>query len=169
MNFPRIPNVLDRMPKKRWPQAKVLLREAIYPPTSKEAGRLKDVFAKRCEQHGCSDTAAQLRTTAANRCQRMENATAVLWRTLLVAESRFRKLNTPELHAEVTAGVRFENGEHVRIRENVRMTTTSPLFEKLPRKTATHLQYGQKGHTPCFGPTESTHVERSQPPSSPHH
>jgi transposase-like protein len=63
--------------------------------------------------------AVRLRTTAAKRYRRVENATAVLWKTLLLAERRFRKLNAPELLPEVAAGVRFENGERVRITEKV--------------------------------------------------
>jgi len=159
----RILNILDRIPKQRWPQAKVLLREAMYAPTRAEAVRLQGVFAKWCERHGCSDAAARLqddwarlvayydfprehwkhlrttnpvespfaavrlRTTAAKRYRRVENATAVLClprpirrgKTLLLAERRFRKLNAPELLPEVAAGVRFENGERVRITEKV--------------------------------------------------
>ena len=37
----------------------------------------------------------RLRTTAAKRFKRVDNATALIWRLLLVAEKRFRKLNAP--------------------------------------------------------------------------
>ena len=40
--------------------------------------------------------AVRLRTSAANRYKQVENATALIWRLLLVVEQRFRKLNAPE-------------------------------------------------------------------------
>jgi putative transposase len=54
--------------------------------------------------------AARLRTDAAKRFQKVTHATAVLWKLLRVAETRFRKVNAPELLVEVAAGVRFVNG-----------------------------------------------------------
>ena len=54
--------------------------------------------------------AARLRTSAAKRFKRAENATAMLWKLLMVAEKRFRKVNAPELMAKVAAGVSYENG-----------------------------------------------------------
>ena len=57
--------------------------------------------------------AVRLRTTAAKRYKKVENATAVIWKLLQVAESRFRKINAPELAAEVAAGVVYENGVRV--------------------------------------------------------
>ena len=57
--------------------------------------------------------ALRLRTDAAKRFKRVENATAVLWKRLLIAESRFRRLNAPELLAEVWQGVRFVDGVRV--------------------------------------------------------
>jgi hypothetical protein len=35
------------------------------------------------------------------RCAQVENATAVIWKTLLIAEHTFRRLDAPELLAEV--------------------------------------------------------------------
>lgn len=52
----------------------------------------------------------RLRTTAAKRYKKVENGTAVLWKTLLVAEKRFRKLDAPELLSEVAEGAVYENG-----------------------------------------------------------
>jgi len=54
--------------------------------------------------------AARLRTSAAKRFKRAENATAMLWKLLRVAEKRFRKVNAPELMAKVAAGAVYENG-----------------------------------------------------------
>jgi putative transposase len=58
-------------------------------------------------------SAVRLRTDAARRYKKAENATAVIWKVLMVAESRFRRLNAPELVAEVAAGVIYENGLRV--------------------------------------------------------
>ena len=54
--------------------------------------------------------AVRLRTNAAKRYKKVENATAVIWKTLMVAEGNFRKLNAPELLAEVAAGATYVNG-----------------------------------------------------------
>jgi putative transposase len=54
--------------------------------------------------------ALRLRTAAAKRFKRVENATAVIWKMLLIAESRFRRLNAPELMQEVFEGVVYING-----------------------------------------------------------
>ena len=40
----------------------------------------------------------------------MENATAVIWKMLLIAESRFRRLNAPELMKELFEGAVYVNG-----------------------------------------------------------
>jgi putative transposase len=52
----------------------------------------------------------RLRTTAAKRYKKVKNATAVIWKTLLVAEKSFRKLSAPELLAEVADGTVYLNG-----------------------------------------------------------
>ena len=52
--------------------------------------------------------------TAAKRFKRVENATAVIWKTLLVAERTFRRLDAPELRAEVAEGVTYVNGMRVK-------------------------------------------------------
>ena len=55
--------------------------------------------------------AVRLRTDAAKRFKKVENATAMIWRLLTIAESRFRKIDAPHLAAEVYRGVKFEDGE----------------------------------------------------------
>ncbi len=62
--------------------------------------------------------AVRLRTAAAKRFKKVENATAVIWKTLLVAERRFRRLDAPELLAEVAEGVVYVNGERVKRTHN---------------------------------------------------
>jgi len=52
----------------------------------------------------------RLRTDAAKRFKKVENATAVIWKMLLIAEKRFRKLSAPELLKEVYEGVEFADG-----------------------------------------------------------
>ena len=48
--------------------------------------------------------AVRLRTSAAKRFKRVDNATAMIWRLALVAQKTFRKLNAPELCATVFRG-----------------------------------------------------------------
>jgi len=56
----------------------------------------------------------RLRTTAAKRYKKVENATAVIWKVLLVAESTFRRLDSAELLGEVAEGAIYVDGERVR-------------------------------------------------------
>jgi len=58
--------------------------------------------------------AVRLRTAAAKRYKKVENATAVIWKTLLTAERTFRRLDAPELLAEVAEGVTYVNGVRVK-------------------------------------------------------
>jgi transposase-like protein len=55
----------------------------------------------------------RLRTDAAKRYKKVGSATALIWRVLRVAESRFRKIDAPHLCAEVFRGVKFEDGVKV--------------------------------------------------------
>jgi putative transposase len=52
----------------------------------------------------------RLRTTASKRYKKVANATAVIWKTLLIAEQSFRKLDAPELLGEVAEGAVYING-----------------------------------------------------------
>jgi transposase-like protein len=52
----------------------------------------------------------RLRTSAAKRYKRVENASAMIWKLLMVAEGGFRKVNAPELMAKVAAGATYVNG-----------------------------------------------------------
>lgn len=56
----------------------------------------------------------RLRTTAAKRYKKVANATAVIWKTLLVAEQSFERLNAPELLAEVAEGIEYVDGKRKR-------------------------------------------------------
>ena len=52
----------------------------------------------------------RLRTTAAKRFKRVENATALIWKILQIAESTFRRLKGAELLPAVYAGAHYVNG-----------------------------------------------------------
>lgn len=54
--------------------------------------------------------AVRLRTGAAKRFKKIENATALIWKMLLVVEQNFRKLNAPHLLADVHAGIEYHDG-----------------------------------------------------------
>jgi len=54
--------------------------------------------------------AVRLRTAAAKRFKKVENATAVIWKTLLVAEQSFRRLDAPACLPEVAEGVVYVDG-----------------------------------------------------------
>ena len=60
--------------------------------------------------------ALRLRTDAAKRFKKVENATAVIWKMLLVADTKFRKLNAPELLQDVKEGAEYRDG--VRVNEH---------------------------------------------------
>ena len=55
----------------------------------------------------------RLRTSAVKRFKRVERATALIWKLLMVAEERFRKLNAPHLLQDVWEGRTFEDGQDV--------------------------------------------------------
>lgn len=52
----------------------------------------------------------RLRTDAARRFKKVANAQAVIWKMLLVAEKRFRRLKDPHLTKDVYQGVKFVDG-----------------------------------------------------------
>ena len=62
--------------------------------------------------------ALRLRTDAAKRFKKADNATCVVWKMLTIAQSRFRKLNASELLAEVWKGVEFVDGVRKRQAED---------------------------------------------------
>ncbi len=52
----------------------------------------------------------RLRTNAAKRFKKVPSATALIWRTLMVAQKRFRKLNASHLLPAVHAGQQYSDG-----------------------------------------------------------
>jgi len=57
--------------------------------------------------------AVRLRTDAAKRFKKVPNATALIWRVLRVAESRFRRLDAAHLLADVYDGRKFVDGRPI--------------------------------------------------------
>lgn len=57
--------------------------------------------------------AVRLRTSAAKRFKVVENATTLIWKTLLVVEQHFRKLNAPHLCTAVHEGAIYRDGIRV--------------------------------------------------------
>ncbi len=55
----------------------------------------------------------RLRTNAGKRYKRVQSATALIWRVLMVAEKHFRKLNAFELLPVVYAGQKYQDGKPI--------------------------------------------------------
>jgi putative transposase len=60
--------------------------------------------------------AVRLRTDASRRFKRVENAEAMIWKLLMVAQKSWRALNAPHLLRDVCAGKPFKDGVAVRLR-----------------------------------------------------
>ncbi len=58
--------------------------------------------------------AVRLRTDAGKRYKRVQGATALIWRVLMVAQQPFRKLNGPERLPAVRAGQKYQDGQPVK-------------------------------------------------------
>jgi len=58
--------------------------------------------------------ALRLRTDAAKRYKKVENATAVIFKMRMLAERRFRRLNAPDQMKQVFLGVQFKDGIEVK-------------------------------------------------------
>lgn len=61
--------------------------------------------------------ALRLRTDVAKRYKKVENATAVIWKMLLLAEQRFRRLDAPENMKLVYLGIGFEESSEAKREE----------------------------------------------------
>jgi transposase-like protein len=57
----------------------------------------------------------RLRTTASRRFKSQINATCLIWKTLMVAEMSFRKLNAPHLVEKVAEGKKYDDGKEIRV------------------------------------------------------
>jgi transposase-like protein len=56
----------------------------------------------------------RLRTAASRRFKSQVNATCLVWKTVMVAEKSFRKLNAPQLVGKVARGTKYDNGKELR-------------------------------------------------------
>jgi len=56
----------------------------------------------------------RLRTAASRRFKSQVNATCLIWKTMVVAETSFRKLDAPHLVEKVARGAKYDNGKEVR-------------------------------------------------------
>lgn len=56
----------------------------------------------------------RLRTDAARRYKKVENATALIWKVLMVAEKKIRRLDAPQLLKEVYEGAIYKDGLRVK-------------------------------------------------------
>jgi len=57
----------------------------------------------------------RLRTAASRRFKSQVNATCLIWKTMMVAEMSFRKLDAPHLVDKVAEGNKYDNGEKIRV------------------------------------------------------
>jgi hypothetical protein len=72
--------------------------------------------------------AVRLRTSAAKRFNKVERATAIIWRLLRIAVKRFRKLNAPEQCRDVYSGVRNVDGAEVPAVPSTQMAAAERAF-----------------------------------------
>jgi len=145
----RLMNVIDQLPRKVWPEAKVLLRKIPYADSQRECERLRDQFVARygklypkAAETLCRDwermvtfynfpkehwrhlrttnvvespfASVRLRTDAAKRYKKVPNAEALIWKILMIAEKKFRRLDATHLLVEVYKGKKFVDGVAVK-------------------------------------------------------
>ena len=65
-------------------------------------------FATTCPESPFA--ALRLWTDATKRYKRVDRATAVIWKMLMAAETRFRRLKAPELMRDVYLGAEYVDG-----------------------------------------------------------
>jgi transposase-like protein len=102
-------NVLDKLPKKLQGQARRHLQDIVYARFPDEHWRhLRTINVVESPFAGL-----RLRTEAAKRYKKVENAMAVIWKMLLLAEQRFHRLGTPEklMQVYLESGFRERNEE----------------------------------------------------------
>ena len=59
-------------------------------------------------------SAVRLRTDASRRYKKIENATALIWKVMMVGEKKFRRLDAPQLMREVHEGAIYKDGIRVK-------------------------------------------------------
>ena len=73
--------------------------------------------------------ALRLRTGAAKRFKKVTNATAMIWKMLMLAEKRFRKLDASDKLKQVFAGIQFKDGVEVRLLRDINPAMEKPQTE----------------------------------------
>lgn len=56
----------------------------------------------------------RLRTAASRRFKSVVNASCLIWKTVMIAEKSFRKLNAPQLVEKIARGTKYDNGKEVK-------------------------------------------------------
>ncbi|MBI4307638.1 MAG: transposase [Chloroflexi bacterium] len=79
--------------------------------------------------------AVRLRTDAGKRYKRVVGATALIWRLLMVAEQRFRKLDGSEFLPNVYAGVTSKDGKRVAPQQQSNAMRKNERPPDLPRNS----------------------------------
>jgi transposase-like protein len=59
-------------------------------------------------------SAVRLRTDASRRYKKVENATALIWKVMMVGEKKFRRLDAPQIMREVHEGAIYKDGLRVK-------------------------------------------------------
>jgi len=73
--------------------------------------------------------ALRLRTGAAKRFKKVTNATAVIWKMLMLAEKRFRKLDAPDKLQQVFLGIQFKDGVEITLPRDPNPAIEKPQTE----------------------------------------
>jgi hypothetical protein len=63
-----------------------------------------------CHDRKTTAILVRLRTSATKRFKKVENATSLIWKTLLIVEQHFRKMNAPHLCTTVYDGAVYRDG-----------------------------------------------------------
>ena len=145
----KIMNVLDALPKRGQGKARALLTQIPTAEARRDkfAARYKDRYPKAVatlerdwermvtfydfpQQHWrhlrttnpveSPFASVRLWTNAGKRYKRVQSATALIWRVLMVAEKHFRKLNAFELLPVVYAGQKYQDGKPIQEEKNAK-------------------------------------------------
>ena len=86
--------------------------QAVYPlsVTTRAQGPREEIHRLWEREALGAGAALRLRTDAAKRYKRVDRAIAVIWKMLMVAEQRFRRLKAPELIEDVYLGAQYVDG-----------------------------------------------------------
>jgi len=123
----KILNVLDKLPRTQHVVAKSMLSAIAYATTEAKACEKGREFEAWCLRRGYTQAAETLsrdweRMLTFYRYPKehwVDQATAVIWKMLMVVQKKFRRLNAPGLLTKVYAGVQYKDGIEVTREEAV--------------------------------------------------